>query len=142
MIIILQMQLKGEKMGNFNSSLTLQKMVFDRIEFDRKGFKNTKELKFELQVQIGLGEDSTYKVTLVLNGTKQDEYNIVISLSGFFKVEGQEELEDKMVQDLINKNAVAILMPYLRSELTLLTAQPDTDSVVLPPFNINKMLEK
>lgn len=142
MIIILQMQLKGEKMGNFNSSLTLQKMVFDRIEFDRKGFKNTKELKFELQVQIGLGEDSTYKVTLVLNGTKQDEYNIVISLSGFFKIEGQEELEDKMVQDLINKNAVAILMPYLRSELTLLTAQPDTDSVVLPPFNINKMLEK
>ncbi|MBQ1173280.1 MAG: protein-export chaperone SecB [Lachnospiraceae bacterium] len=138
----MQMQLKGEKMGNFNSSLTLQKMVFDRIEFDRKGFKNTKELKFELQVQIGLGEDSTYKVTLVLNGTKQDEYNIVISLSGFFKVEGQEELEDKMVQDLINKNAVAILMPYLRSELTLLTAQPDTDSVVLPPFNINKMLEK
>lgn len=94
-----------------------------------------------MQVQIGLGEDSTYKVTLVLNGTKQDEYNIVISLSGFFKVEGQEDLGDKMVQDLINKNAVAILMPYLRSELTLLTAQPDTDSVVLPPFNINKMLE-
>lgn len=129
-------------MGNFNSSLTLQKMVFDRIEFDRKGFRNTEELKFELQVQIGLGEDSMYKVTLVLSGTKQDEYNIVISLSGFFKVEGQEVLGDKMVQDLINKNAVAILMPYLRSELTLLTAQPDTDSVVLPPFNINKMLEK
>lgn len=129
-------------MGNFNSSLTLQKMVFDRIEFDRKGFKNTKELKFELQVQIGLGEDKIYKVTLVLNGTKQDEYNIVISLSGFFKIEGQEEMKDKMAQDLINKNAVAIMMPYLRSELTLLTAQPDTDSVVLPPFNINMMLEK
>lgn len=136
---IIQMRRKGEKMSSFNSILTLQKMVFDRIEFDRKGFKNTKELKFELQVQIGLDQNDTYKVTLVLNGTKQDEYNIVISLSGFFKVEGQEKLEDKIVQDLINKNAVAILMPYLRSELTLLTAQPDTDSVVLPPFNINKM---
>lgn len=41
----------------------------------------------------------------------------------------------------MSKNAVAILMPYLRSELTLLTAQPDTESVVLPPFNINKMME-
>lgn len=139
MIIIMQMRHKGEKMGDFNSILTLQKMVFDRIEFDRKGFKNTRELKFELQVQIGLDESDTYKVTLVLNGTKQDEYNIVISLSGFFKVEGQDKLEDKIVQNLISKNAVAILMPYLRSELTLLTAQPDTDSVVLPPFNINKM---
>ena len=113
----MQMQHKGEKMSDFNSVLTLQKMVFDRIEFDRKGFKNNEELKFELQ----------------------DEYSIVISLSGFFAVETQEELDDKMVQTLINKNAVAILMPYLRSELTLLTAQPDTDSVVLPPFNINKM---
>ena len=126
-------------MGNFNSILTLQKMVFDRIEFDRKGFKNANELKFELKVQIGLDEDSTYKVTLVLNGTKQNEYDITISLSGFFEVERQEKLDDKVVQDLISKNAVAILMPYLRSELTLLTAQPDTDSIVLPPFNINKM---
>lgn len=128
-------------MDNFRSSLTLQKMVFDRIQFDRKGFKNNEELEFELQVQIGVGADNTYKVTLVLNGTKQNEYEIVISLSGFFKVEGEETM-GKMAQDLINKNAVAILMPYLRSELTLLTAQPDTDSVVLPPFNINKMLEK
>lgn len=133
------MQHKGEKMDNFKSVLTLQKMVFDKIEFDRKGFKNNKELKFELQVQIGIDENDTYKVTLVLNGAKQDEYDIVISLSGFFRVEGQEELEDKIIQDLINKNAVAILMPYLRSELTLLTAQPETDSVVLPPFNINKI---
>lgn len=137
----MRMQHKGEKMSSFNSALTLQKMVFDRIEFNRKGFKNNKELEFELQVQIGLDKNSTYKVTLVLNGTKQDEYNIVISLSGFFEVESQEKSDNKMVQDLINKNAVAILMPYLRSELTLLTAQPDTDSVVLPPFNINKMFE-
>lgn len=126
-------------MSDLNSVLTLQTMVFDRIEFNRKGLKNTNELKFKLQVQIGSDENGGYKVTLVLNGTKQKEYDIVISLSGFFELEGQERLEDKIVQDLINKNAVAILMPYLRSELTLLTAQPDTDSVVLPPFNINKI---
>ena len=140
-MIIMQMQHRGERMGDFNSVLTLQKMVFDRIEFDRKGFKNNKELEFELQVQIGFDKNSTYKVTLVLNGTKQDEYSIVISLSGFFEIDMQEELDKKVVEDLINRNADANLMPYLRSELTLLTAQPDTDSVVLPPFNINKMFK-
>ena len=128
-------------MGNFNSVLILQNMVFDQIEFNRKGFKNTQELKFELQVLIGTGENDVYKVTLVLKGTKQDEYDIFISLSGFFKVEGKEQIKDQTFHDLLNKNAVAILMPYLRSELTLLTAQPGTDSVVLPPFNINKILE-
>ena len=136
------MQHKGEKMVKYNSSLILQKMVFDKIEFTRKGFKNENELTFKLQVQVGLAEDGMYKVTLVLNGTKAEEYDIVIGLSGFFEIENQDQLEDQLLQNLINKNAVAILMPYLRSELTLLTAQPDTDSVVLPIFNINKMLEK
>ena len=129
-------------MKNINSILTLQNLVFDKIEFDRKGFKNEEEIEFELQIQIGVGDDSAHRVTLVLKGEKKGEYSIVISLSGFFKIEKQGEADDKTVQHLINKNAVAIMMPYLRSELTLLTAQPNTDSVVLPPFNINAMLEK
>ena len=58
------MQRKGEKMANFNSSLILKEMVFDKIEFERKGFKSNKELEFNLQVQIGSGADNTYKVTL------------------------------------------------------------------------------
>ena len=97
------------------------------------------------RIQSGVGDDSTHRGTLVLKGEKQEEYSIAISLSGFFKIEKQEAADGtdyEMVQQLISKNAVAIMMPYLRSELTLLTAQPDTDSVVLPPFNINAMLEK
>ena len=129
-------------MRNFNSSLILRKMVFDKIEFDRKGLKNENKLKFNLQIQMGVSEDEIYKVTLTLTGNKEDEYSILISLTGFFSIENKDELENQMVDTLIKKNTVAILMPYLRSELTLITAQPDTDSVVLPPFNINKMLEE
>lgn len=129
-------------MDNFKSSLILQKMVFDKIKFERKGFKNNSELEFSLKVQMGTRENEIYKVTLVLSGTKDKEYDILISLTGFFAIENKDDLGDEMVNNLISKNAVAILMPYLRSELTLLTAQPDTDSVVLPPFNINKMMTK
>ena len=35
------MQHKGEKMSDFNSVLKLQKMVFDKIQFERIGFKNS-----------------------------------------------------------------------------------------------------
>ncbi len=42
---------------------------------------------------------------------------------------------------MVTKNAIAILMPYLRSEVSLLTAQPGIECVVLPAFNINKILE-
>ena len=77
-----------------------------------------------------------------MEGVKKEEYELQVSLTGFFRIDQAEGPQSQMVESLINKNAVAILMPYLRSEVTLLTAQPETDSVVLPAFNINKMLDE
>ncbi len=127
-------------MKNIASVLTLNKLVFDKIEFNRKGFKNKNEIEMGIEVQISRGIDDISKVTLILKGNKEGEYDFIISLSGYFSFD--VEIENKQAQDLINKNAVAILMPYLRSEVSLLTAQPETECVVLPPFNINKMLEE
>ena len=119
----------------------MQKLVFDKIEFVRKGLKSKHELKFSLGIQIGKSDKQIYKVSLLLSGIKEDEYELNISLSGFFKLENTEELSEETSQELIKKNTVAILMPYLRSELSLLTAQPGMECVVLPAFNINKVLE-
>jgi len=46
-----------------------------------------------------------------------------------------------LILNYVTKNSVAILTPYLRSEVSLLTAQPEVEYVVLPVFNINNMLE-
>lgn len=82
-----------------------------------------------------------YKVMLILKGNKEDEYTLEISLTGYFSF-GEAAISNDLKEELLNKNTVAILMPYLRSELSLLTAQPEVECVVLPPFNINAMLEK
>jgi len=126
-------------MSHFESALKLQKLVFDKLQFERKGFKNEKELKYRMKVQVA-SQDPVYKVTLIAEGEKEDEYTFLVSLSGFFEIDNMDVLGDKKIEALINKNAVAVLMPYLRSEVSILTAQPETDSVILPLFNINKML--
>ena len=82
-----------------------------------------------------------YRVTLMLKGEKKDEYTFEISLTGFFSFSSDEETDGELQNELISKNTVAIMMPYLRSQLSLLTAQPEVDCVILPPFNINKMME-
>lgn len=51
------------------------------------------------------------------------------------------ELTDALKNSLVVKNSVAIMMPYLRSQVSLVTAQPEVECVVLPAFNINKMLD-
>ena len=131
-----------ENKKNIQSAHSMAKIVFDKIEFNRLGFSSDKELEIEIQSSIAKrGNEDVYRITLILKGNKPDEYIFEIILSGFFTIEQREELTEELKDALITKNAIAILMPYLRSEASLLTAQPGMECVVLPAFNINKMLE-
>ncbi len=127
-------------MAEIKSMLNLNKLVFDFIEFHRKGYKNTNDLKYKFEVTTGKSDDF-YKVTLVLTGSKEEEYDFKISLTGIFKFDADKELDEEIKQTIISKNTVAILMPYMRSQVSLLTAQPEVDCVILQPFNINKIFD-
>ena len=127
---------------NINSFLKLERLVFDKIDFKRIGFKNDLPCEYEISTSLASDEDeSIYRVTLILCGKKKDEYTFEISLSGFFSVDSSENVEDALKADIIRRNTVAIMMPYMRSEVSLLTAQPEMDCLVLPPFNINKLFD-
>lgn len=129
------------KENNIQSILHLDRLVFDKIEFKRLGFSSEKSIELKIQSNIAQRQDSqVYRVNLTMNGTKPEEYIFEISLTGFFTIEQENSASENHENELISQNAIAILMPYLRSEVSLLTAQPGMECVVLPPFNINKML--
>lgn len=123
------------------SVLKLKKIVFDKIEFNRIGFRNDEDFNLEIQSSIAKKKDKDYRITLSLKGIKEKEYNIEISISGFFSIDLAECVDEEFKNTLVTKNTVAILMPYLRSQVSILTAQPDVECVVLPPFNINNMVD-
>lgn len=66
---------------------------------------------------------------------------LFIQLSNSRVFELADTVPDEIKEDVIQKNTVAILFPYLRSEVTLITAQPDFIPIVIPPININALLE-
>lgn len=124
------------------SELRLENVVFDHIEFDRKDFKKTNaDPEIRLKVQVGENEDSVHRTNLICIITKKDEYDINISLSGYFTFQSDSSLDEKNKKDIIENNTVSILMPYLRSEITLLTTQPDMEPVVLPVINVRKLMK-
>ena len=126
---------------NNSCSLYLENLTFDRIEFNRFGLKNTNNLTFSFNSSVGKKENQEkYKVTLSIKGIKKDEYSFEISLTGMFSFVEGNNITDELKKHIITKNTLAILMPYLRSEVSLLTSQPGVDCVVLPPFNINNYL--
>ena len=119
-------------------ALELENLVFDELQFIRTGFKSDREIKMSIEVNIGTNNIDALKkkVTIEFNGIKEGEYNIKVKISGFFSV------SDEADEDLIQSNAVAIVMPYLRSQISLLTAQPGMEPIVLPPMNIVEMLKE
>ncbi len=125
--------------NNVISALKMERLVFDKIHFDRKGFmQENSELKMDMNVQIGnVSNSETSIVSLTINGNKENEYSFCVTVSGFFTVDNNTLIEKDV---LLKQNAVAILMPYIRSQISLLTAQPGMECVVLPPFNITNII--
>lgn len=121
------------------SVLRLEDLCFEKIAFDRIGPKNMNSEEHKISVRIGENiEERVYRVVLSIHTIKKDEYNLEVSLRGIFSF--NKEIDSNEKREFIKSNAVAIMMPYIRSELTLLTSQPGVDPIVLPPFNVQAML--
>lgn len=133
----------GENMVRDNACmLTLEQLLFDKIEFRRVGNPNDKDIIFKLEIEVDRKRaEEFYRVRLTLIGDKENDYRIEIVLSGYFSFkEGRHNLSLDEQKKLISQNAVAILMPYLRSEISLLTAQPGVECVVMPPINVLNLI--
>lgn len=125
------------------STLKMHHIVFDNLSFTRKGFQNREsdDIQFHINASIGeRKEDSTYKVTLEVIADKEEEYTASAKISGFFRFES-DNLSPDLKENILKKNTVAILFPYIRSQLALLTAQPETTPITIPPMNINALID-
>ena len=119
-----------------------KKIFIENMSFQRKEVTNG-NLRLS-QSSIGKSVDligkNEYKCSLALKLSDEEETAILeIVVSGIF--EFGTELKDEQKQIIITKNTLAILFPYLRAQVTLMTSQPDVEPVVLPAININSLLQ-
>lgn len=93
-----------------------------------------------IEKNIKLIDENIYKCSLELKMYDDDESaSLDIVVSGVFEIKAK--LEPNQQELIITKNTMAILFPYLRSQVTLLTTQPDVEPVNLPVININALLQ-
>ena len=80
-----------------------------------------------------IGEDQ-YKIELeVYLGDDEEKLSLYVKCAAIFETE-QENM------GLIERNAIAIIFPYVRAYISALTSQPGMSPIVLPPINILAML--
>ena len=134
----------GEKdiLQNSKSLLIVKKIFIEDMSFKRENviegvirFSNTCIGK-----TIKKLNDDKYKCSLSLNMSDSSESaKLKIIVSGIF--EFNLGFDDEQKESIITKNTMAILFPYLRAQITIMTSQPDVEPVVLPAININALLK-
>ena len=87
-----------------------------------------------------------YKSVLNMLDLKIIDASFHMSEDGVQEAELGVSVDRKLEKDetdnypLIERNAIAIMFPYLRSYISSLTTQPGMQPIVLPPINIMELL--
>lgn len=128
------------KDSSISSVLKLKHVVFDEIKFKRLGFQNKKKKKARLDFgkHVEKIDEGEYQVSLSIKAVREEEYEAIVTISGYCGISEDTPFKDR----ILNENAIAILFPYVRAELTLLTAQPETETLMIPAVNINAMFKR
>lgn len=120
------------------SALKINSIIVDKTIFIREGFspKSMAEEKISFAVDREKHEVTT-RILLSVKVEREKEFVAEVHMSAFVQVD--QDVPDRDI--LLTKNTVAILFPYVRSQMSLITSQPDTIPVMLPAMNINTLVD-
>ena len=129
------------------SCLTLKQYLVKTIKFSVNEdfcFPENEQINLtpEFQREITKIDNDNVCVSLKfsINNEKGDmPFSIFVDIKGCFEMENWEQPD---LFPLINSNAVAILFPYLRSIITMLTANANIPPYTLPVMNIGALFEQ
>ncbi len=133
---------REEVLKKSESVLIAKKIFIENMNFQRREVLNGTLHMSRSSIGKNIEEinNNEYKCSLALKMSDEDETaELEIVVSGIF--EFNIEMKNEQKQIIITKNTMAILFPYLRAQVTMMTSQPDMEPVVLPAININALLQ-
>ena len=121
--------------NNALSDLKMEYFYFNYCSIEREKDIADGQYHMNLNKNIEKIGDHVFKVVLDFSILK-DDLKISVSAQAQFLYEAFDYSDE---QEIIDNNTVAIMFPFIRSEVTLLTSQPGMSPIVLPPINTAKL---
>lgn len=115
-------------------------LVLERIEITESTFRKKDapleglELGVHVEHNVEKVEEDEYEITLNTSVFDENE-NIYVSVKGKAIFRTQQKN-----MDILEKNTIAIMFPYIRSYISIITTQPGMAPIVLPAMNIIAMI--
>jgi preprotein translocase subunit SecB len=122
--------------GGYESVLKLKTIQFTKISFERTAEIVSNSLGLTISRNIEFIDNDCIVILNVCIKAQDNSLNLEIVARAVFDIS-----ECKGNKTLAYKNTVAIMFPYVRSQVSLITTQPDMSPVIIPALNINALLE-
>lgn len=123
--------------------LQMNELYFSKYDFiqTREDTNSDYSTSFHINYAVSKKDSSKFKIT-ILTSVKNETDSVHINLEtvGIFTVDNNE-ISENISEQLIKVNTVAIMFPFIRSQISLLTTQPGLTPVMLPPININALMD-
>ena len=69
---------------------------------------------------------------------EEENLKLYIQAVGFFKL-NSEDMTEEISEQILKRNTVAIMFPFIRSQVSLLTTQPGLMPVMIQPIDFNSI---
>lgn len=130
----------------FSSELLLRDLFFESVSCLRKNEISDGQLEINLKSDhiVTDKDESTeqFRVELLVEISNENKsLKINLTLVGLFEC-NFANCDQEFRNQMIKKNTVAIMFPYLRAQVSLITTQPNMTPVVIPPINVNALVEE
>lgn len=124
------------------ASFSIINYQFDKVSIDLSNHKNSNlSTSFDTN-GIFITEDSIYELTFVVKVFNQEDREnpfVSVRCKGVFKFENVSTLDE--IPDFFYKNSIAILFPYVRAYISLVTTQANVPGIILPTYNLSNLEE-
>lgn len=124
-------------MENIGSNLRIENIYFSELSFTREEYiKDSFEINHSIDVEYSDISKNSIKVSIIYNcKAKKQEFEVKAVINGRFELTNYETFDDDTVEAILKINTLAILIPYLRSQVVLLTSQIGMSPIQLPLIN-------
>jgi len=105
---------------------------------------NDSRIDFNLEVANSINSNDEHVIeiqaTLKLIYNDKEYLNLKNKFIGFFStVEGEENMD---IEEFIEYNAVALMIPYIREHISSITMKSGINPIIIPPINVHALFSE
>ena len=133
-------------MNKTECKLQMLDLYFSKFDFIQNRDKRSEDPEYNTSININYAinsKDETKIKTTIDTIVKDKSESILVNLQtvGIFRMD-KNDVDADVYDHLIKVNTVAIMLPYIRSQISLITTQPGIIPIMIPPINVNSLAEK